>query len=228
MRILIVGCGPSGERWREIECNRLIACNSAIVDTADVADYFMVMENLGRHPEMGREYPWLWTDTKATKLLTTGILNRINRPVLGNIRSMARNPGVTDWTAPTNSLCIGPRMYNNARIGTVCLQAIHFACQLNPAEIHLIGFPFQFTSGIQHWTEATGPYTPDGPGHMKRELFVTVNGIPTYWPFVLSAAYIATRDFPVPLINHSGGLLDLPRIGEAMRHVHDEPRSLEL
>jgi len=228
MRILIVGCGPSGERWRDIEYNRLIACNSAIVDTAEVADYFMCMENLGRHPEMGREYPWLYTPTRAVKLLTQGIINRSKQPILGEVRTMGRMAGVHDWSAPSTSLAIGPRMYNNSRIGTVCLQAIHFACQLKPEEIHLIGFPFQFTGGIQHWTEERGPYVKDGPGHMKSNLFVTVNDIPTYWPFVLSAAYITKQSFPVPLINHSGGLLDIQRIGEAMQYLHDEPRSLEL
>jgi hypothetical protein len=72
MKALIIGCGPGGEDWREVydaeQPDVTIVTNSAIVECADIADYFVCVENLG--PDPAKDHPWILEDTRAVKIIT--------------------------------------------------------------------------------------------------------------------------------------------------------------
>jgi hypothetical protein len=64
--IYLIGAGPSSKGWREHyrEGDILIACNSAILQLADVADYFLCTEG------NGYELGWFWTETAAIPVVS--------------------------------------------------------------------------------------------------------------------------------------------------------------
>jgi hypothetical protein len=65
-RVLLVGAGPSSRNWEKYHKagDIIIACNSAILMLADVADYFLCTEG------NGYELPWFWTKTKAVPVVS--------------------------------------------------------------------------------------------------------------------------------------------------------------
>lgn len=209
MKTLIIGCGPGGEDWqslhKRIQPDVTIVTNSAIRYTADVADYFVVVENLGTDP--ARDHPWILTETAATRICNSKTLRRLKEHHAGNW---------DDWheydRPPT------PVIYPDSSVGTVLWYVLHMidigTLPGRDGEVHLCGFPLCFPDGVQHWTEERLPYRVGASHYMPPEVFVTVNGLPTIWQFLQAAAFVDLTPWPFTLINHSGGLLDIPGIGD--------------
>ena len=218
MQALIIGCGPGGERWREVmeslDDPLVIATNSSIVDAADHADWFVCVENLGLQPEV--DHPWITTKTAAHRIINSKTWNRMR----------VHKNSDTPYDRPET-----PIIYPKSSVGTVLyyiLQMLTSDIGTEPYwlsridEVHLVGFPLCFLDDVQHWTEAHKPYTVNASYYMPPEVFVTVNSIATLWQFAMAAAYVRSIKWPFEIINHGGGLLDIPGI-ERMWDLHDLP-----
>jgi len=237
MKALLVGCGPSGENWRDYcdDDTIVIAFNSAIVHLADRADYFLVVENLGH--DIAQRFPWLMTETHpdCVKLISDKTCRKLGleqHVIPGLVSNITRRmiPDDPDWTFATAALYTGPMCMPRFSVGTVLMQGIHWACQLpHVDEIHSIGCPLCWADR-QHWTEEANPYKPGASFYLQDKVFIKVNDRDTIWQWAMSAAYLASiRDsLPKPWHDHSDGLLQIPNMADGMQYFNGHARNLRL
>ena len=218
MEALIIGCGPGGEKWREtveeVKPDLIIAINTAIKDTADIADIFLCVENL--HGKPWRWFPWITTETRARKI--------INSKTVAFMGSHPAALGMEPFNRPAT-----PTIYPKSSVGTVLYHALRILDEWPEFQavdkVHLVGFPLSFVDGIQHWTEEDRPYTKDATYWMKTGVFVQVNGVETLWQFAMAAAFVKIQRWNFEVVNHSGGLLDIPGIGKLWEHHKRKPNA---
>ena len=186
------------------EYDIVISCNGAIQVYADVSDYWLCMENFA--PEF--DMPGFDLPIKGLKVVSFKIWNRFldkkdilcvtrTRPPEGGVW----NPLVYEW-----GLQNGPVMINRKKhlkvaqpVGTVALQALHWAAFIGATRIKTIGMDLCFRDGVQHGYPY--PRTPVENRFWYPSMFTKYRGMDTTWYWIDTAAYLLeVRD----LLQHNG------------------------
>jgi hypothetical protein len=95
-------------------------------------------------------------------------------------------------------------------------------------EVHLVGFPLCFDGDVQHWTEEKQPYTVGGESLLAGTC-VRQDQRPTYHLAIRNGGGV--RQYAAlaghRCLNHGGGLLDIPTIGDLWQFHTEEPQRQE-
>lgn len=217
--VLLVGAGPSGERWQEhVDDNTIVvACNSAIAHLADRADYFLCTEATA----CLYEHTMRWYLTKGDFIRIVSYKNMEHSedaeidldavPIERGWHYAGFNP--REYVNPVqldadviNSGQLPYRKYsskigfdqNNRREwgllkGTPCYPFNQSIGTVFIQGLHLLAY-----MGVKHVTTIGFPFTGDHWTDNYRyaptrwsppECFIKVNGMATIWHFALSAAW---------------------------------------
>lgn len=258
--VLLVGGGPSGAAWEDYcDCDTpLMVCNSAIIPTADRADFMVCTES------SGWRLPWTRTKTNATKFLSYKAMAHLagvegvpverswhlagfdpreyfnNRKVpdkVWNSDSMNLYKKHKSWVGMDSKsrrewgLIKGPLCYPfNMSIGTVLLNALHLLAYMGARHVTILGFELHMGEG-QHWAEPEFEYVSSK--WAPKECFINVNGMPTMWHFAMSAAYVnqlkrVFKEAGMTWTDKSGGLLSVPGIESLMDEINNPPKDFEV
>lgn len=117
-------------------------------------------------------------------------------------------------------------------VGTVLLNSLHLLSFMGFKKIHLVGFDLWFKDDTQHWLGGK-PYYKGCSKWFPDKQFIKINGVDTLWFLAMSAAYCkhiikVLSTHGIEVINHSGGLLELPGIENLLDHIDGEPFNIEV
>jgi len=228
---LIVLGGPSGKDWErlyeELNPDVLIGVNAVGANT-DKLDFWLCTENMNypfqqafkgneRYQEMMRNFNNAKAKVRIVNKKSIGLLT-FPRDVV-KIQRWGREVEHLDnftFREYGNGLINGARMQRqdrirDLRVGTVGLQALHWAGILGVSEVHTIGFDLCYRKEDKHHWYKYPLYIQDGK-YWYGDPFTTYKGIKTTWFWVDTVAYfhhilpVMERD-ELNWIDHSDGLL---------------------
>jgi len=206
-KILIFGCGNSVAKFIPLKerlhdyFDVIIGCNKAFTEFDSIMDYHLVTEKTSK--ENGYD---------LSKILNDGNYNEamprlINKKGLDfydknkyNIMPITRkhhdgNPDLRSYESTNNGkeqagFFTGPPGTKGLSLGSVLLQAIHFACILGTSDIYLIGADMCFKGQWDHFYKDRYYRDFRGPKAEYRPKIVKVDGFETTKYFAQTATYM--------------------------------------